>query len=250
MAIGEVLLIALLISALVAWIGTVVLVLIDVLGSPDLSGPAKAGWALAVALLVGIGAVAYLVARGGGMRQRQEARNEQRRGDLQHRPDGEPLDADEGEDALGEAITMGLYLSIVLLTVLVGLGGEGDQAEDLGLLWGTSIGLLLAHWFAVRLTRAFVRARPVPSRNEVRGGAAIAAAAVTATGLASLPYLLDISALTASTAAMIVLLLAIGTTGFASVLRGGGTFARALAFAVLVVAIAAVVVAVKYELAH
>jgi hypothetical protein len=251
MELGETLLTALIVSALAAWVGTVVLVLIDVFGSPDLSGPAKAGWTLAVGLLIWVGVVAYLLARGRGLRERQTVRVAQRRAALARHSGDQPDPAHEHhDDTLGEAITMGLYLSIVLLTVLVGLGGSGDGSSDVALLWGTTVGLLLAHWFATRLTRAFVRARPLPTREEARTGFWLIVAGAAVTGLATVPYLLDINVLTASTAASLVLMLAIGTTGFASVLRGGGTFAHALAFAALAVAIAAIVVAVKYQLAH
>lgn len=259
MDLGETLQIVALISVLAAWLGSVGLVLIDVFSSRDLSGPAKAGWVVLVTALIWFGVALYLMARGGGIRQRAEARAERRQpapapaseSGSAPAPDRTAPDGGEpGSSVLDEAITIGLYVSIVLLSVLVGVGGGGDPAEDLALLWGTTVGLLLAHWFAVRLTRAFVMSRPVPSRDEVRAGAAIVAAAGIATGLATLPYLFDISALTASTAASFILLIAIGVTGFASVQRGGGTLRRSLAFAALVVVVAAVVVAVKYQLAH
>jgi hypothetical protein len=71
-----------------------------------------------------------------------------------------------------EAVTMVLYVSIVLLATLAALpAGEGSHAAErstggvhgatLGaLLWGTALGLALAHWFAFRLAaRIFAEGR-------------------------------------------------------------------------------------------
>ena len=67
------------------------------------------------------------------------------------------------EEALREAMTMVLYLSIVMLATLTALPSGTDAGDGhgvsgvhgtqlLGLIWGTTIGLALAHWFAFRLT--------------------------------------------------------------------------------------------------
>lgn len=59
---------------------------------------------------------------------------------------------------------MALYVSIVLLAALIALptgaeasnGGHGESgingAALIGVIWGTTIGLALAHWFAFRLS--------------------------------------------------------------------------------------------------
>jgi hypothetical protein len=84
-------------------------------------------------------------------------------------PNSDELSQSEShrEEALREAMTMVLYLSIVMLATLTALpsgtdAGDGHGvsgvhgAQLLGLIWGTTIGLALAHWFAFRLTaRAF-----------------------------------------------------------------------------------------------
>ena len=75
-------------------------------------------------------------------------------------------------------------------------------------------------------------------------------AAIAVTGAASVPYLFDISPLQASTVASLLLLALIGATGFISVRRAGGALHRTLAFALIVLGLASVVVAVKYQLAH
>lgn len=145
---------------------------------------------------------------------------------------------------------MGLYLAIVLLSLLVGFGGDGDRGEELRLLWGTALGLVLAHYFAVRLADVFARAVPTPTRDDVARGLAMLLAAMGIAAVASVPYLFDISTLDASTAASVALLAVIGATAFTSVRRAGGPVNRALAFTLIVVAVASVVVTVKYQLTH
>ena len=68
--------------------------------------------------------------------------------------------ARQREGLFREAAVMGLYVAIVLLAAVVALpdhGGSGRVLEDdhpplLEIIWGSAIGLALAHWFAFRLT--------------------------------------------------------------------------------------------------
>src|SRR4051794_3274387 len=63
-------------------------------------------------------------------------------------------------EVLREAVTMGLYVSVVLIAELAAIpethlaggrvtGPVGGQL--LALVWGTAVGLAVAHWFAFRL---------------------------------------------------------------------------------------------------
>jgi len=96
---------------------------------------------------------------------------------------------------------MVLYLSVVLLATFAALpvgedvGGSNHASGGVhglslvGLIWGTTIGLALAHWFAFRLTaRAFgggsVTDRDVKIGLAQLGGAAFVAAASTVPVLA------------------------------------------------------------------
>ncbi len=104
-------------------------------------------------------------------------------------------------EILREAMTMVLYLSIVLLATLTALpsGSEieaGDHAAEgfsglrlLGLIWGTSMGLALAHWFAFRLTaRALGRGHVSP--QDVQIGLAQIGAAVVVSAVCTIPVVL------------------------------------------------------------
>ena len=55
---------------LVAWVGCLFFMFRDIFRSADLSGTAKAGWTLLVFVLPLIGVLVYLVARGGGLHDR------------------------------------------------------------------------------------------------------------------------------------------------------------------------------------
>jgi hypothetical protein len=145
---------------------------------------------------------------------------------------------------------MGLDISIVLLALLVGFGGDRDRADEVGLLWGTALGLVLAHYYALRLASVFARANPRPTRRDLSAGGAQLAGAAIVTGIASAPYLLDISTDDAATVASILLLGVTAVTAFVSVRRADRGVGRALVFAGIAVTIAAVVVIVKYVLAH
>lgn len=97
-----------------------------------------------------------------------------------------------------EATTMVLYLSIVLLATFTALptGADADGAGHgsegvhgiglIGLIWGTALGLALAHWFSFRLTaRAFGGGKV--SESDVKAGLAQMGAAVAVAALCSVP---------------------------------------------------------------
>jgi hypothetical protein len=69
----EVVFVAFMVFLLVAWIWLVIVVLIDIIRSDDVSGWGKAGWTLLVVFATWIGVVIYLVVRGGGMSARRLA---------------------------------------------------------------------------------------------------------------------------------------------------------------------------------
>jgi|SRR5215469_963410 len=62
----------------ILWIFLVVRIIMDIFGSQDMGGWAKAGWTLLVIFLPLLGVLVYLIARGGSMRERQEREIEAR----------------------------------------------------------------------------------------------------------------------------------------------------------------------------
>lgn len=144
---------------------------------------------------------------------------------------------------------MALYLAIVLLGLLIGFGGGLSEREELLLLWGTSVGLALAHLFAFRLTHAFAKGWEVTAEG-ARAVLGVAVAVVGITGIASLPYLLDITNLDSADVATALLMGVIGVTGYASARRSGAKPLPAIVFAAAILLVAAVVVTIKYTLSH
>jgi ABC-type multidrug transport system fused ATPase/permease subunit len=86
---------------LVIWITTVILVIVDIFRSRDLSGWGKAGWFILVLLLPIIGVIAYLIARGTNMAEHRrkdvEAQDKAMRQYVESVGGGETTKADELE---------------------------------------------------------------------------------------------------------------------------------------------------------
>jgi HAMP domain-containing protein len=67
---GEALLVALEVFFFVIWIWILITILSDLFRDHELSGWAKAGWVLVLVIVPFLAALVYLIARGGGMRER------------------------------------------------------------------------------------------------------------------------------------------------------------------------------------
>lgn len=153
------------------------------------------------------------------------------------------------EHAFREAATVGLYLAIVLLSVLVGFGGEGDQTEEVTVIWATAVGLGLAHLFAFRLT-AVAAHRGTFVAEDLWAFLGIVVALVATAGLASLPYAIWGDTLDASTVSTVLLMGVIGFAGFASSRDAGASNLHSLVYTAAVLLGAAIVVGIKSSLAH
>jgi hypothetical protein len=144
-----------------------------------------------------------------------------------------------------ESLTMGLYITISLLAVLSAKPPGGGTSAALTLVWGTTLGLALAHWLAFRLTaRLFAGQTLSPHDRAAMAGQAVAALAVA--GLASLPLLLHADAGPALARGVLAGL--VGLFAFGAARRHGGSRARATLYALVVVAIALAVAVGKYLL--
>lgn len=158
-----------------------------------------------------------------------------------------------------EAVTMVLYVSIVILAALAALPagedaihGDGHTPTDLdgvhglalaGLVWGTALGLALAHWFAFRLT-AHGFGRGAVSRTDVRIGLAQLAGAAVVALACTLPIVLfgddrDVQATSAVPA------LIIGAAGYLASRAAGRSSARSTLTGVVVLVLGLLVVAIK-----
>jgi hypothetical protein len=162
---------------------------------------------------------------------------------------------DDRVDVLREFMTMVLYLSIVLLATLAALpsgteasgdshGGGGIHGLELvGLIWGTTIGLALAHWFAFRLTaKAFSGGKPTEGDFQV--GLAQVAAAAGVAALCTLPVVMfgDSSEVQAATVVPGVI---VGIAGYFTARAGGRSKTQALILGGIVMVLGLTVAAVK-----
>lgn len=102
----------------------------------------------------------------------------------------------------------------------------------------------------LRLARILARAHPRPTIEDAESAAGMAVGVVVVASIATIPYLVDLSTVAANRVASVLLFTVIGSTGFASVRRAGGSVGRAALFALIVVAVAVVVVSIKFALTH
>ena len=148
-----------------------------------------------------------------------------------------------------EALTMALYLAIVLLAESVALQAySADAAEIVATSWGTAIGLVLAHLFAFTLSTRLVAGGHVEAAAWRSEGAQFVAAVIVAL-VATLPFLF-VSEGTALNISGSLLAVLIGGTGFESARARGARVPRALLIGAASLLAAAIVVAVKAALGH
>jgi hypothetical protein len=57
-----------------------------------------------------------------------------------------------------EAYTMALYVAICLLAAFTALPGTSTHAHLTRIIWGATVGLAVAHWFAFRVSARLVGA--------------------------------------------------------------------------------------------
>jgi hypothetical protein len=157
-------------------------------------------------------------------------------------------DPETGVDraVIRESITMGLYITISLLAVLTALPhGVTTGAVALTVVWGTTLGLTLAHWLAFQLTaRLFAGAELSPHDRMAAVGQALAAVGVAA--VASVPLILYARA--GLVLARTLLAGLVGLVAFGAARRHGASVGRALIYGLVVVVIALAVAIGKYLL--
>jgi len=143
---------------------------------------------------------------------------------------------------------MAFYVAICVVAALTIVSDDGDDGVNvIGIVWGTAIGLALAHWFAFRLSTRLVTSNTFGRRDAELGLAQLAGAASVAV-LATIPILL-VPADTELEATRIVLSLTIGLAGYIVARSGGASRIRSLIYGTAVLVIALVIAIVKNVLA-
>jgi hypothetical protein len=148
------------------------------------------------------------------------------------------------DHARREAVTMALYLGVVLGAEVLVIDDHVDRRlAALGIIWGSTLGLTLAHIFAFDLSSRLFSGGIVDAEAARSIGLQLGTAVAVALAL-SVPFLfLDTDSALAVDAYLIVLF--IGATAFAVARAGRLERWRALGFTGVVVAIAAAVVGIK-----
>lgn len=150
-----------------------------------------------------------------------------------------------------EFMAAALYLAIVLLTALSAVPREYLPADrDLVLmLFGTSLGLVLAHWLAFRLAAHLTADGGVHTATAAQEATAQIAGGVSVAFLAALPFLvLDGNA--ATTLSLIVLAILPGLTGAAIARLRGRSWPVSIATAGIVLVLTVTVVVIKNAVGH
>jgi len=155
-----------------------------------------------------------------------------------------------------EAATMVLYVSVVEIAELAAIPEEhfahGRVTGPVGgallaIVWGTAVGLAIAHWFAFRIAAPAFRGES-PTRLDAQIGLAQLAGAILVAAISSLPVLLlnDVRAqeTTGDVPAVII-----GVIGYFVARASGRGQLQAVAYGVTALALGVVVALVKVKLA-
>jgi hypothetical protein len=150
-----------------------------------------------------------------------------------------------------EFFASALYVAIVLLTALVALPKDRlpSDISIVGTLFGTAVGLIVAHFVAFRLAAHFTAESgiaPAPITQEA--GAGLAGGLLVAT-IAAIPYALW-DADDALLATLITLAFLPAFMGMAIARLRGRSWTKSLLAAAITLVIAIFVVLIKYELGH
>ena len=167
---------------------------------------------------------------------------------VQGRPNVEPAQASPApSEALREAVTMVLYVCLVLAAEFVAAGTEAEsEVLAVEVIWGTAVGLALAHVFAFNLAAKLLIGGRLSPEVRAAAGAQLAAAAAVAV-VVTIPFVLFSLKPALRVSAFVVAAL-IGVAAFAASRGSGAGRTRALVDGLVALAIAVVVVSVKVGL--
>ena len=143
---------------------------------------------------------------------------------------------------------MALYVAVCLIAALTALENVlAVPGQVLGVVWGTTLGLALAHLFAFRIAGRLVHEGSLPKSDQIAGAVQLGAAAAVAV-LVSIPVLiaqpaneLDWARYTCGGI--------IGVVGYGTARGAEQGRMRALIFGISVLVVAMIIAAIKHRLA-
>ena len=161
-------------------------------------------------------------------------------------PDAE-ADHEHRDHLRKEAWTMGLYVTVCLLAGLTALESViAVPGRVIGLVWGTTVGLALAHLFAFRIAGRLVHDGRLSKSDQIVSAVQLAAAAAIAL-VVSIPVLIAPPA-TELDWARYTCAGIIGVVGYGVARSADKSRIRAVLFGVGVLALAIIIAAVKHAL--
>ena len=149
------------------------------------------------------------------------------------------------EELRTEGYTMSFYVAVCLLAALVAVS-SADDAQALAIIWGTTVGLALAHVFAFRLAAALATSSSHHPDVAHLAAAQLLGAAAAAV-IATIPTLVFDSPLDRQSALLAVATF-LGSSGFLLARSHGAGRTRSMVFAAVVVLLALAIAVVKNEL--
>ena len=147
-----------------------------------------------------------------------------------------------------DALEMGLYLTVVLISLVVGLESELGEDGELLVIWGSAIGLTLAHIFSFRVAQVYEHGAS-PSQGWQSIWAMFAAAFGVAV-LATIPYVIPTGTAEPSSVAAILLLGVVAVAAYLAARSRGWRALPTVAYILWILLLASVVAIVKYILTH
>ena len=144
---------------------------------------------------------------------------------------------------------MALYVSVCLLaaTAVIAESADRGHVEVLGLVWGTTVGLALAHLFAFRVSARLIGSGTVDEHDLRISGAQLVGAFAVAV-LCTVPVLI-LSPTSELDVVRLVLAALIGLVAYLTARSGARSRTTSLVYAAFVLAVALTIAVIKYVLA-
>lgn len=148
------------------------------------------------------------------------------------------------DEALREAVTMALYVTLVLAAEFAAIGHEpASIALSLGVIWSTTVGLTAIHLFAFGLAARLVEGGHLSYENKVAAILQVVAS-LSIASLISLPFLFLPIAVATELAGWVTAAV-LGITAYAMARTSGGSHGRSFITGLVVLGLASLLVALK-----
>ena len=154
--------------------------------------------------------------------------------------------ADADVELRKEAFTMALYVAICLLAALAAVTESTAENHVFEIVWGTTVGLALAHWLAFGVSARLVAAGQIRRRDAQAVVAQLLGAAAVAL-LATVPVLIFPASVELDVVEL-VLACFIAFVGYAVSRSSGANRVRSLVYGATLLIVAGFVVVVKIAL--